>query len=255
MSETSVLDIDIGNTRLKWCLRSAQSGAVYGACNDSERSGQLAKLEEAMAAHNASPSRVRVASVASDASNATLSLLLQRTFSIAPEMAKTGEECRGLRNSYTEPAHMGVDRWLAMLAARELLPSRNATALCVVDAGSALTLDFVAPNGSHEGGYILPGRRMQIDALLSNTGRVFADPEPGCVSIEPANSTSDAVHRGVLASMAFTIEGACGAFLAQYPDAAIYMGGGDAARLQPLLSLELIDAPNLVLDGLPLLLP
>ncbi len=252
MNSVPVVDIDVGNTRLKWCLRHAGAPVAYAASGDGEPSRQVEMLAAAVAGQGVAPGRVRVASVADDASNRDLVALLQQAFAVEPELAHTTAECRGLRNSYAEPGNMGVDRWLAMLAARELAP---ASPLCVIDAGSALTLDFIGADGQHVGGFILPGRRMQVDALLARTGRVFADPEPESDALQPANNTSDAVHHGVIASMVYTIEGACRAFTASHPQARILLGGGDAARLQPLLPVEVIAAPNLVLDGLPLLLP
>ena len=41
-------------------------------------------------------------------------------------------------SSYAEPERMGVDRWLVMLAAH----ARNEGALCVIDAGTAVTVDW-----------------------------------------------------------------------------------------------------------------
>ena len=67
----------------------------------------------------------------------------------------------------------------------------------IVDAGSALTIDFVAANGEHRGGYILPGIDSMERALLSDTDRVrFGEARRDC--IDPGRSTEEAVYNGLL---------------------------------------------------------
>ena len=70
----------------------------------------------------------------------------------------------GLRNGYRDPAQLGVDRWLAMCAAWQQFPG----SLCVVDAGTAVTIDVVAADGAHSGGLILPG--VCLDGNRAATG-------------------------------------------------------------------------------------
>jgi type III pantothenate kinase len=53
-------------------------------------------------------------------------------------------EAAGVRCAYAEPARLGADRWAALLGARGLTEG----ACLVADAGSALTLDAMAPGGS-----------------------------------------------------------------------------------------------------------
>ena len=50
---------------------------------------------------------------------------------------------------------LGVDRWLAILAAAfKLYPQKN---VLIIDAGTATTVDLLAKSGVHQGGWILPG--------------------------------------------------------------------------------------------------
>jgi type III pantothenate kinase len=53
----------------------------------------------------------------------------------------------GVRNAYPKHNKLGVDRWLAMLAAYHYY---NAP-VCIVSCGSALTLDIVDSQGSVNG--------------------------------------------------------------------------------------------------------
>ena len=60
----------------------------------------------------------------------------------------------GLTLSYDDPSKLGVDRFLAMLAALERYPN---SPLLVIDAGSAVTFDVIDAKGMHQGGLIMPG--------------------------------------------------------------------------------------------------
>ena len=54
------------------------------------------------------------------------------------QRARTRAECAGVRIAYAEPARLGVDRFLGLLAAHR----RAAVSWLVVSAGSALTVDL-----------------------------------------------------------------------------------------------------------------
>src|SRR6185437_3966355 len=64
---------------------------------------------------------------------------------------------------------LGVDRFLGVIAAHHLAGSRGA---CVVNAGTAVTLDLVDGRGVHRGGAILPGPRLMIEGLLQRTAGI-----------------------------------------------------------------------------------
>jgi len=59
----------------------------------------------------------------------------------------------GVINAYQSAQGLGVDRWLCLLAADNLV-ARDAM---IVDAGSAITVDLLRSDGQHLGGAILPG--------------------------------------------------------------------------------------------------
>ena len=63
--------------------------------------------------------------------------------------------------------------------------------LVIADIGTALTIDVLAADGVHQGGYILPGRRL-MPSLLGGTGRIRFDEirEP---SIDLGNNTASCV--------------------------------------------------------------
>lgn len=144
-------------------------------------------------------------------------------------------------------AKTGQDRLLCALGAFGAL----AQACVVVDAGTAVTVDFVDGEGVFHGGAIAPGASMQLRALSEGTDALpMLSPEkPVGSSIGP--DTFGAMQRGVH----FGIRGLVRLLTEQY--ATEYEGypiviatGGDAAML--FSNDELIDriAPDLVLQGL-----
>ncbi|HBX72996.1 MAG TPA: type III pantothenate kinase, partial [Halieaceae bacterium] len=163
-------------------------------------------------------------------------------FWFARSEARSGD----LVNSYTQPLRMGVDRWLAMLGARERCQQR----LAVVDAGSALTIDLVAADGHHEGGYIIPGAALMERALLLDTDRVRFAEQP-VYALAPGRSTAEAVRHGIALSQA----GAVLLALRKAGDPApeLVFCGGAGETLQALLGGVGKLHPDLVFEGLEVL--
>ena len=186
-----------------------------------------------------------VASVAGEDTAAELSSACEEALGLTPWFARSSSSACGVINSYEEPERMGVDRWLAMLAGRQ----RSLHQLCVVDAGSALTIDFVGSDGAHIGGYILPGIDSMERALLSDTDRVkFSDADRTLLA--PGRNTEAAVYNGLLLSQA----GAVKLALEQVSGSCqmIFTGGNGAALLKSLgMRGEFIE--DLVFEGLELL--
>ena len=73
-----------------------------------------------------------------------------------------------MTSGYRDPERLGVDRWLALIAARE----RSKQPTVIVDAGSACTIDLLDSEGRHLGGYILPGLTAMGEALVRGTHQI-----------------------------------------------------------------------------------
>ena len=117
--------------------------------------------------------------------------------------------------------------------------------MLVVDAGSAITIDLIGPQGVHLGGYISPGLRLMREALWQGTAKVQVDRVESLNMLVPGTCTQDAVNRGCLLAVVATIE----KLASQYP-ASIVITGGDATVVAEALSLTSDHVPDLVLDGL-----
>ncbi|MCB1705453.1 MAG: type III pantothenate kinase [Halioglobus sp.] len=232
------LQLDVGNSSAKWRLvrdgRVVARG-VYRA-HDAESQAALLACAEQLDA-------IWVASVAAPAAESALTALLVRRWGVAPWYARTEARTGTLSNSYAEPGRMGVDRWLAMLGARDLEQGR----LCVVDAGSALTIDIVAASGQHEGGYIIPGPALMERALLLDTDRVRFEENVG-YALAPGRSTAEAVRHGIALAQA----GAVTLALEQAgtEPLAVFFCGGAGETLMRLIPRAGHWVPDLVLDGL-----
>ena len=163
--------------------------------------------------------------------------------------ARSGASFGDLRNGYADAAALGVDRWLALIAARALLP--NSPCL-LASSGSALTLDFLRADGQHLGGFIVAGRRMQLQALAQVPSLRQAEAD-ALIEGYP-RETSTALSVGSVRMLAAFIANEYQDFRNRHPDAKLLLSGGDGEWLLPLLptALDAMQVPYLVLDGLEL---
>lgn len=232
------LQLDIGNSKAKWRLVDSNGIVARGdyAARDDRSRAQLLDCTESL-------NQIWVSSVAAPAQETELAALLQDRWGVSPWFARTAASTGGLSNSYADPGRMGVDRWLAMLGARQ----RESGRLCVVDAGSALTIDIVSAAGQHEGGYIIPGPALMERALLLDTDRVRFE-EKVDYALSPGVSTAQAVRHGIALAQA----GAVRLALDQANDSAMALMfcGGGGETLMRLVQRGGEWLPDLVFEGL-----
>lgn len=232
------LQFDVGNSRAKWRLVEQEgvvdrNTLVHGDSRDLERLMTCADTVD----------QIWIASVAGPQVEQELSAVLRERWGVEPWFARSPAAFGGLVNSYSEPLRMGVDRWLAMLGARLRCKQR----LCVIDAGSALTIDLVSAEGQHEGGYIIPGPALMERALLLDTGRVRFEEDVG-YSLSPGKSTAEAVRHGIALAQAGAVKLALDHAGGDVPT--LYFCGGAGQSVQQLLQAEGQYVPDLVFDGL-----
>jgi type III pantothenate kinase len=229
-----ILQLDVGNSAIKWRLRDGRAELDRGTISR-EAGPRLPDLRQV-------PRAVWVASVAGSVYEEALRDAVDKRWGVSAWFARAEARACGVTNSYASPDRMGVDRWLAMIAAWE----RVGAAVCVVDAGSALTIDFLDGGGRHRGGYILPGLAMMERALLEGTDRVrFGDAPRDALS--PGDSTETAVLNGLQLGQVGAVELA----LSRYGegDALVFTGGNGAVTMR-LLGRGGDFVEDLVLDGL-----
>jgi len=235
-----ILLIDYGNTRLKWRLVSSVGVEHEGATAEGAQA-----LQSALGNYGRAITRVAVSMVGSEQAMAALSATLEK-FTRASIRFYWSEQVRdGLRNGYVDVSLMGADRWHAMLGAWQA--SRSGVA--VVDAGSALTVDYIAPGGQHLGGYILPGLQMMRESLHRGAARVGFD-DAVSLSTVPGTNTSDCVNHG-LSWLNVGIVEHIERDVIDLGLESVVITGGDAERLLAL-GLKGEHRPGLVFEGLAL---
>lgn len=230
--------IDAGNSRLKWCLD--ESGRIvdqgFGVIEDADPVPGLSVVD-------ADISRVAVSTVASEERRLHLLQHLSSRVSASATCYWAEAHRDGLTNAYHEFRQMGADRWHAMYGA--WLEHRRGFIL--VDAGSAITVDYVDSGGRHLGGYILPGLNMMRRSLQVDAARINFSPQQ-VAGVSPGMSTSECVNHG----FAWLSSGLIDRI---HRDSEvlgindILATGGDAERLLHL-GLAAVCRPSLVLEGL-----
>ena len=158
--------------------------------------------------------------------------------------ARPRPECAGVRIAYAEPSRLGVDRFLALLAAH----ARGAGPCLVVSAGSALTVDLLDEQGRHRGGLIAPSPEHMRSALAARfPALAFAGGE----AVDFAGDTADALASGSIGAAAGLVERShrrAQRLLGAAPR--VLLSGGGGQRLVSALELDVEWAPGLVLEGL-----
>ena len=87
-------------------------------------------------------------------------------------IVKSEKQRLGIQSGYSMPEQLGVDRWLALIAARSLKPNKN---VMIIDSGTATTVDILISDGQHLGGWILPGITSMQKSILQDTANVDAE--------------------------------------------------------------------------------
>jgi type III pantothenate kinase len=185
------------------------------------------------------PAAIYGLSVLSSMANDELSLACFNQWGVRPVLAQSEQSLAGLVSGYEVPNKLGVDRWMGLIAVG---PSNERT--CIVLCGTAITLDIVE-KGCHEGGYIIPGKLLMMQALRSGTQGIRST-DAGEGSLSPGRNTDEAVIRGVMLSLSGLIE----KVVRQERVARLVLSGGDAALVSSCLSSSHFLDPELLLKGL-----
>lgn len=248
----SGLVVDIGNARIKWGL--VENG-VLGATGDALHVESPSSALEALA--RALPDRLErilVANVAGPELAERLAALTRQQFGLAPEPVRTSTELLGLRCAYADPSRLGVDRWVALLAAHRL----TGGAACVVSAGTAVTFDAVDAGGQHLGGLILASPRLAAAALARAAHDIGATPRAGAPPPGIGllgRSTDAAVAHGTMLAAAAALDRAYRTVaMALGAEPPLLLAGGEAEGILPWLEITVQLRADLVLEGLALIM-
>lgn len=232
--------IDIGNSRLKWTLQT-DNNISHGTalCHQSANfTQQLTQNWQSLPI----PKILAISSVSSEKITSTVIKLAHSLWDdIKIIIAKSSAEAFGVKNSYSQPQKLGVDRWLSLIAAYNAYQQ----AVWVVDCGTAITLDLIDAQGLHQGGLISPGLQLMKSSLLTNTAGLNTLDNGYRLGL--ATKTSHAIFSGTLYAATGLIEGT----INRHPLKAMRLfTGGDAKIIAENISLSVTIDADLVLKGL-----
>jgi type III pantothenate kinase len=241
--------VDIGNTRIKWA--SLERGRLVSRGSAVHRDSLAAGVAAFAAALPAKP-RIIVSNVAGQAVAEQLEALVAARPGASLELVATSAERFGVRCAYADPSRLGVDRWVAVLAAHHAARA----AACVLNAGTAVTFDAVDSGGAHLGGLILPGASLLAAALdrhTSNIGRTAPATSVARGLELLGRNTDAAVGHGAWLALGAALDRAVATVataLGETP--VVYLTGGDADALRGWLETRVELRADLVLEGLAL---
>ena len=206
--------IDIGNTRIKWLLiqgseklpQTVQAKAIthhqkfnvaIEECFGSE--SEFAQLMSTLLV--SSPTEVLASNVAGEQAKAALFDFSKKNWHKEVYFSKVERERLGIRNSYAVLSELGVDRWMAILGARQVFPQ---DAVIIINCGTAMVVDVLNADNNFLGGAILPGFQLAAKSLSRADGinRFEAAPIKKLVGVR----TSECVQLGVISACVGGVE-------------------------------------------------
>lgn len=153
-----------------------------------------------------------------------------------------------IKNGYDSPETLGQDRLAAAVGANSLCPNDN---LLIIDAGSAITYDFVSANNEYLGGNIAPGLKMRFTALKMQTKKLpLVEIDEKQIIPLFGKNTNDAILSGVVRGVKYEIEGYMRTLQKRVGHFTTFLTGGNGAYLLANLRQPVRLEKHLVLVGL-----
>jgi type III pantothenate kinase len=241
-----MLLVDIGNSRVKWAtLDNGRLGEQQAAAYE----GWSVQEWRRALFDRPGIERVLAASVAGGPVAETLARAAEIETRSPVRFVAGERETAGVRSGYADHRLLGVDRWLAVVAAYRSVRG----ACCVADIGTAATFDAVTGGGQHLGGFIVPGPALMMRSLWRGTADLAERTASSGTAAEAplADNTRDAIERGcLLAVAAFVDRGVAEVRRRLGIEPTLLLTGGGAAVLRPLIGTRCEEVPDLVLRGL-----
>jgi type III pantothenate kinase len=150
-------------------------------------------------------------------------------------------------NDYKTPETLGADRIAAAVAANYFFPGRDCL---TIDAGTAITYDFINAHGHYQGGGIAAGIRMKFKALHNFTGRLPLVQQIKAEFPLTGQTTQESLESGVLGGTVAEVEGIIKAYRQKSEHLVVILCGGNAGFFESTVKHPIFVIPELVLIGL-----
>jgi len=193
--------------------------------------------------------RIVVSSVAGDEVNRALTDAAAKAGAPTPEFVASERTAAGITTDYIDPWRLGVDRFVAAIGAHHLSSGQP---VCVVNIGTAMTVDLIDGSGRHRGGAIVPGPALMVSSLLDQTNgiRRRAKGGPAGATGMFAKSTRNAIGEGARYAAAGVIDRALEeARILVGTRPLVILSGGGSVDIKPLIRSTCVSLPDLVLHG------
>ncbi|HET8807330.1 MAG TPA: type III pantothenate kinase [Methylophaga sp.] len=238
--------IDIGNCRVKWAILD-DSGLSASQSFERKNTGlkvQFNKIWKSLKDVDA----IWVSNVAGDKIASQFTEWAEKTWQITPNFVQSEAKRFGVSNAYDKPETLGIDRWLGLVAVRQHLQK----ACCIIDCGTAITVDILTANGQHQGGFILPGLGLMRTTLAAGTDALTEKTDDVAFNLLATNTYS-AIQAGTLYSITATLENLIRDLQQNFDNNIRFViSGGDASEIEALLPDDVEIDADIVLKGLKL---
>lgn len=236
-----VLQMDGGNTRLKWRLLDSDSCIVEEGV---EFYSELGGAEFISRQCFIGLKKVYYASVKICESLRLVLCALEESLGKWSVVEIDHSMLSADEFAYRDFERLGIDRCLAIIGGRSLCND----ACLIVDAGSAITADVLSKEGKHLGGYIFPGVSMLRESLLGGTSKIIVEGDVPH-SVEPGVTTEQCVSHALDVMVKATLEFLINKFR-RYGYAQIVLTGGDATYIASLIDKNIEICRGLVFEGI-----
>lgn len=180
--------------------------------------------------------------------NAPLSSAVKKIIGKKPMLVGSGMKT-GLNIKVDNPKTVGGDRIIASVAAI----AQYSGPIIIIDMGTATTLDVIDKNSCYIGGVILPGIKVSLDSLVSNTAQlpqINLDIPKRVIG----KNTVECMRNGIMYGNAAMLDGLIDRIEKELSEKATLIATGSMTRfITPLCSHEITYIPDLLLRGLLIL--
>lgn len=245
------LFLDIGNTRVKIAVLDEGAYRHIGAFALSsflDADDSFKQLADTLHIDE-----VFISSVASIEVLEEIKAAILNAWGVFSIVLTAQQACCNLTSGYDVFHQLGVDRWMALQGAMELVNEP----FIVIDAGTAMTVDAVA-DGLHLGGFIVPGLTSLRQALAKDASALTLVDTSSIQELEDKNvdtllatNTNSAILGGTLYMSAAFINTFVSDLNQQLTSQFnVVLTGGDAQTLLPLIDFKTLVVSDLVLKGM-----
>lgn len=232
--------IDAGNSRIKWAWSGGEGLDSVGALDNQKIDPDLRGYWKAHAA----PDRIWLANSGGEQCEEQIRQITEGLWGLSAQPVLSASHFETLTNGYHRADQLGVDRWLGLVAVWHHFQQP----LCLVDCGTATTIDLVDHSGAHQGGVIFPGIGTSWEEFAKKVTHLEYS-HGNSMQNMPGRSTREGLQVGVDGSIA-AVERAISSILQHYGELLLLLTGGDAVEMEQRSDLPFQRVENAVLEGL-----